>query len=84
MCGTAAKPATVQIMVTTLQSRGGRQPEESDMKKLITVAALAAAVISTPAFARSNATYMNHRPVPIYQQNDSLDWVHDHAKGYLG
>jgi len=54
------------------------------MKKLIAIVALAAAVSSAPAFARSNATYSGHRPVPVYQQNDSLEWVHDRAKGYIG
>ena len=53
------------------------------MKKLIAIVAFATAVISAPAFAKGNATYSNHRPAS-YQQNDSLDWVRDHAKGYIG
>jgi hypothetical protein len=56
------------------------------MKTLITIIALATALISAPALAKSNATYPNDRPGAgnSYQQNDSLDWVHDHAKGYIG
>jgi hypothetical protein len=55
------------------------------MKKLITIVALVTAVLATPAFSKSNGT-SNERPGAgnSYQQNDQLDWVHDHAKGYIG
>ena len=55
------------------------------MKKLIAIVAVATAVLATPAFAKSNAT-TNERSGAgnSYQQNDPLDWVRDHAKGYIG
>ena len=54
------------------------------MKKLITVVVLATAALSAPAFAKSYPTSSGQRNAPAYQQNDSLDWVRDHAKGYIG
>ncbi len=54
------------------------------MKKLITFVVLATAALSAPAFAKSYSTPSDQRNGPAYQQNDSLDWVHDRAKGYIG
>jgi hypothetical protein len=40
------------------------------MKKLITIVGLVAAVISTPAFAKSGATKADRQSAPAYLQHD--------------
>jgi hypothetical protein len=59
------------------------------MKKLITIVALATAVLAVPAFAKGSATPdarsgSGSGAGNRYQQNDPLDWIHDRAKGYVG
>jgi len=52
------------------------------MKTLVMIVALAASVISVPAFARNSATY-RHDYQQNYQQNSGsgIPWVDDRAKG---
>ena len=56
--------------------------KESVMKKLITIVALVASVISAPAFARSST---NHAAAYHQQQNQEsgIPWIDDQAKGYV-
>jgi peptidoglycan hydrolase CwlO-like protein len=50
------------------------------MKKLITIVALAATVISAPAFAKSSA----NATATYNRQTQNQDWGLDHAKGPIG
>jgi hypothetical protein len=54
------------------------------MKKLLTIIALAATVVSAPAFAKAStdhAAASRHYP---QSQESGIPWIDDQAKGYVG
>jgi len=52
------------------------------MKKLITIVALAATVITAPAFAATSTS--RNAASQQQMQDQGIPWVVDHAKGYEG